>query len=99
MRPKKDIIETRRLEGKYADVAAMERTAEDRARQAVNLLRAIPSRLAPILVGKEELEIDRLLDEEIRRVCAAIEQAARTGIDADDESEKDEQNRAVSLEI
>lgn len=82
-RAKRDIIETARLAGKYAEVAEMERIAEDRARHAVNLLRTIPSRLAPVLVGKDELEIDRLLDAEIRRVCQRIEEAAQTAIGAD----------------
>jgi hypothetical protein len=82
-RAKKDILETRRLEGKYAEVTAMERAAEDRARHAVNQLRAISSRLAPVLVGKDELEIDRLLDAEIRTVCAEIERAALAALDAD----------------
>ena len=84
---RKDLLELGVLERRYVDARAVERTAEDRARQAVNLLRTIPSRVAPTLVGKDELEIDRLLDAEIRRVCAAIEQAAREAIagEADDE--------------
>lgn len=83
-RAKRDIIETARLAGKYAEVAEMERTAEDRARHAVNLLRTLPARLAPQLAAMtDELAIDQLLDIEIRRICQRIEEAAQTAIGAD----------------
>lgn len=83
-RAKRDIIETARLAGKYADVGEMERTAEDRARRAVNLLRTLPARLAPQLAAMtDELAIDQLLDTEIRQVCQRIEAAAHSAIDAD----------------
>jgi len=83
-RAKKDILETRRLEGKYADVAEMERLAEDRARHAVLQLRTLPARLAPQLaIMTDELAIDALLDDELRTVCAAIEKAAHDQVDAE----------------
>lgn len=89
-RAKRDIIETARLAGKYAEVAEMERTAEDRARHAVNLLRTLPARLAPQLATMtDELAIDHLLDTEIRRVCQRIEEAAQTAIGADLEQTED----------
>ena len=88
-RAKKDIIETRRLEGRYGDITAMEQTAEDRARQAVNRLMTLPSRLAPRLaVIGDELEIDRILDAELRALCAEIEGAARQALDAETDPEE-----------
>lgn len=92
-RAKKDIIETRRLEGRYGDITVMEQTAEDRARQAVNRLMALPSRLAPRLaLMADELEIDRLLDTEFRALCAEIERAATQAIG--DESAPEEEPAA-----
>lgn len=74
---KKDVILARKVEGRYGDVPEMRRTAEDRARQAVLALRGIPSRLAPKLaLVTDEIEIDLLLDQEIRAVCQEIEEAA-----------------------
>lgn len=80
-RAKQDILETRRLEGKYGEITAMEQAAEDWARQAVNALMSISSRVAPRLVAiADELEIDRILDAEIRAVCTQIEVAASAGL-------------------
>lgn len=80
-RARMDEIELAALEGRYGDVAAMEQMAEDCARQAVNRLMALPSRLAPRLaLMTDELSIDRLLDDEIRQICHEIEQAARAGL-------------------
>lgn len=92
-RAKRDRLETRRLEGKYGDIQTMEQAAEDFARQAVNLMRALPARLAPVLVGKTELEIDRLLDADIREICQTLERTARaalTALDADDSEQPPE---------
>lgn len=86
-RAKRDVIETGLLEGRYGDTAEMEATAEDRARRAVQALRAIPSRLAPRLVGKhDELAIYREIEEEIIRVCGDISRDAtkHLGDDFDD---------------
>lgn len=78
---KRDILLTAKLEGRYAEVDAMERLAEDSARQATQALLALPSKLAPRLVGlSDELEIDRLLDAEIRAVCQSLESAARRAL-------------------
>jgi hypothetical protein len=63
----------------------MERLAEDSARQATQALLALPSKLAPRLAGmSDELEIDRLLDTELRAVCQALEAATRRALTADD---------------
>lgn len=83
-RARMDEIELAALEGRYGDLAAMEQMAEDCARQAVNRLMALPSRLAPRLaLMTDELAIDRLLDDEIRTICAEIEAAATTALGAD----------------
>lgn len=83
---KRDILLTARLEGKYGDIKTMEQTSENAARQAVLALLAIPSRIAPRLaVLTDELAIDRLLDAEIRQVCADLEATALRAIDLDDE--------------
>ena len=82
---KRDILLTAKLEGRYADISTMERLAEDSARLATQALLALPSKLAPRLAGlSDELEIDRLLDTEIRHVCQALEAAARRALTADD---------------
>lgn len=82
---KRDIILTAKLEGRYADVASMERLAEDSARLAVQALLALPSKLAPRLAHiSDELAIDRLLDAEIRAVCQALEAATRRTLASDD---------------
>lgn len=89
-RAKKDIIETRRLEGRYGEITAMEQAAEDRARQAVNRLMTLPSRLAPRLaLMTDELEIDRLLDSELRALCGEIERAATLALGAELEGEEE----------
>lgn len=83
---KRDILLTARLEGKYGDIKTMEQTGENAARQAVLALLAIPSRIAPRLAAlTDELAIDRLLDAEIRQVCADLEASALRSIDLDDE--------------
>jgi len=82
---KRDILLTAKLEGRYADVTTMERLAEDSARLATQALLALPSKLAPRLAGmSDELEIDRLLDTELRAVCQALEAATRRALTADD---------------
>ena len=82
---KRDILLTAKLEGRYADVTTMERLAEDSARLATQALLALPSKLAPRLAGmSDELEIDRLLDTELRAVCQALEAATRRALAADD---------------
>lgn len=82
---KRDILLTAKLEGRYADVTTMERLAEDSARLAAQALLALPSKLAPRLAGmRDELEIDRLLDTELRAVCQALEAATRRALTADD---------------
>jgi hypothetical protein len=82
---KRDILLTAKLEGRYADVSTMERLAEDSARLAAQALLALPSKLAPRLAGlSDELEIDRLLDTELRAVCQALEQATRRALSAAD---------------
>lgn len=83
---KRDILETARLEERYADVATMRATAEDRARHAVQALMAIPARLAPRLaILSDELAIHRLIDAELREVCAHIATAARLDLGVDDD--------------
>lgn len=83
MQARRDQILTAKLEGKHGEVRAMELAAEDRARRAVAMLLAIPSRLSPRLAAlTDELEIDRLLDQELRAVCAQIELDARAALDA-----------------
>lgn len=78
---KRDILLTAKLEGRYAEVDAMERLAEDSARQATQALLALPSKLAPRLAAiSDELAIDRLLDSEIRAACQALEAAARRAL-------------------
>ena len=73
---KRDILATAKAEERYGEIDAMNRIAEDRARQAVQQLLAIPSRLAPRLAAiSDETTIDQLLDEEIRSVCQQIEAA------------------------
>lgn len=80
-RAKMDTIELAVIEQRYGEITAMEQAAEDCARQAVNRLMALPSRLAPRLaLMTDELQIDRLLDDEIRQICNEIDQAARAGL-------------------
>lgn len=101
-RAKRDILETRKLEGRYGDVQTFEQAAEDFARQAVNRLRAIPARIAPTLVGKDELEIDRLIDAEIRAACQEMERHARSALaalDSDEANENSEKNRQQPIDI
>lgn len=100
-RAKRDILETRKLEGKYGDIQTFDQAAEDFARQAVNRFRAIPSRIAPALVGKDELEIDRLIDAEIRAACQEMEQSARSALAAIDAeaTENTEKNNHESIDI
>lgn len=81
---KKDQILAKKVEGKYGDLEEMARTAEDRARHAVLQLRSLPARLAPRLaLLHDEIEIDALLDQEIRAVCREIEKAALAALGAD----------------
>lgn len=85
-RAKRDIIETRRIEGRYADVTTMRQVAEDRARHAVNLLRTLPGRVAPQLATmSDEVAIDHYLDVEIRSICQSIERAALDSLEASEE--------------
>lgn len=72
-RAKRSIIETEREAGSLGDVDAMEAAGEDLARQAVNMLLAIPARLAPRLAAmSDETAVDELLQREIRQVCNVI---------------------------
>lgn len=72
-RAKRSIIETEREAGTLGDVRAMESAGEDLARQAVNMLLAIPARMAPQLAAmNDETAIDKLLQDEIRQVCNVI---------------------------
>lgn len=72
-RAKRSIIETQREAGALGDVSAMEAAGEDLARQAVNMLLAIPARLAPQLAAmSDETAVDELLQREIRQVCNLI---------------------------
>lgn len=83
---KRDRIETAKVEGRYGEVTAMARLAEDRARQAQMALLAIPSRLAPVLaVETDELKIDMLLSDELRTVCQQIARAALQALDAEND--------------
>lgn len=59
-----------------ADEARLKRF--NQARQARDLLLAIPDRIAPVLAGEtDQFEVHRLLSEELRRVCEAISDASR----------------------
>lgn len=91
-RAKRDVIETGILEERYGETGAMQATAEDRARKAVQMLSGIPSRVAPLLAAEtDELVILRILDDEYRRVCTQIASDARVALGQafDDDMEPD----------
>lgn len=76
-RAKRDRIETAALERRYVEAAALSGVVEDLARQAVLALRALPARIAPRLAPlDDELEVGKVLDEEIRTLCTEIERGA-----------------------
>lgn len=59
--------------GDLGVVSEMEKTAADLGYQAVQMLLNIPSRLAPKLAElSDEIEIDHLLQQEIRAICNTI---------------------------
>ena len=85
---KRDMLITGKMEGKLGDTDVMARTAEDRARLAVQQLLAIPSRIAPRLLNlSDELQIDRIIDAEIRLVCQQIEADTRAAMLTADEAD------------
>jgi hypothetical protein len=94
---KRDVLVTGKMEGKLGDIETMTRTAEDRARLAVQQLLAIPSRISPRLVNlADELAIDRIIDAEIRLVCQQIEADTRAALlGADDLDPKPDQEQAA----
>ncbi len=74
--------------GDLGVVAEMEKAAADLGYQAVQMLLNIPSRLAPKLAEiSDEIEIDHLLQQEIRAACNAIAKLQARTADSDPESE------------
>jgi phage terminase Nu1 subunit (DNA packaging protein) len=72
-RAKQKIIETGVMEGKYGEIQRMQAAAEDLGRQAVQELLNIAPRLSPKLATiADEVEIDQLLQTEIRAICNKI---------------------------
>ncbi len=74
--------------GDLGVVSEMEKAAADLGYQAVQMLLNIPSRLAPKLAEiSDEIEIDHLLQQEIRAACNTIAQLQARTADSDLESE------------
>ncbi len=63
---------------KLVDADQMRVAQFNAARKARDILISVPSRIAPLVVGMTEAaEVERILDVEIRRVCAEIAEATK----------------------
>lgn len=72
-RAKQAIMDTGERAGSLGMVAEMEAAAEDLGRRASEALLAIPDRLASALAAcDDEVEVHRMLDVDLRRVCDQI---------------------------
>lgn len=86
-RAKRSMMETQREAETLVEVSPLQAAVEDLGRQAVNMLLAIPARIAPQLATMtDETAVDALLQSEIRTVCNLIANA-KPGDDLDPEPE------------